>query len=756
MSKVHTWSDRQARTGFVLSLVLTTAIGTPTAWGADPLGEKELAAGRDPSFESVSSHFPPMKRPREAVGVKDGRDEFVVLPDAAVQFSNDPKIISGSQRENLGVAVFVVDSDRRPKGEPVRRRLVDGYLPIVITSWDQKGLWCEQTVLGWSESMQAETPLWAYMRLKLANRTDEPRAVKVDLQTECGKPPIIEVAKRWQFELKPGGEHGIHVKLPFDGTLPREGITTDSPEFKNKSNRFTKLPFLGGFQGVEEVTAAQYEKCFDEAAAAWRRILSRGMTIKVPEQRVNDAYRAWLAYTFLNVDKIGGRYEPHDGSGFYEAIFGIMAAKYCNALGVMGYPDEARTYLDSLQTLISPEGCFFVSFGFVDTGTLLWVMDQHHQLTGDKAWLREAAPNMIKMCDWIIRKRNQSKAEQAKDSVAYGLISSRVGVDNLGTYYSYVTATSLCVGMEAAVRSLRALGMTDEAARILKESEVYRQDIERSMRRSVTEHDGMRILPVMPDTHKYLKRAAYKTHVEAEPGKGYTGHGYYALFGSIVLETQFLPACDESFRLIPELMERRDGLAMGMCTFGGKSGIDHAFTYGYWMNCLERDEVERVLLGFYGTLAYGMSRGTWAGVECTNMISGANGYTLPHLRSGTQQLRLLRNMLVREDGDRLILAQAAPQHWLAEGKQVAVLDAPTHFGKVSYTIDSHSDQGRIAVKLDPPGRTPPEDIVLHLRHPERAKIKGVSVDGKPTDRFGDGTVILEGLDRPAKIEVRYR
>ena len=102
------------------------------------------------------------------------------------------------------MAVFVVDGDRRLKGKPVRRRLVDGYLPIVITSWDQKGLRCEQTVLGWSESMEAEKPLWAYMQLKLTNGTNEPRAVKVDLQTECGKPPIIEVAKRWQFELKPG------------------------------------------------------------------------------------------------------------------------------------------------------------------------------------------------------------------------------------------------------------------------------------------------------------------------------------------------------------------------------------------------------------------------------------------------------------------------------------------------------------------------------------------------------------------------
>ncbi len=56
--------------------------------------------------------------------------------------------------------------------------------------------------------------------------------------------------------------------------------------------------------------------------------LNKGIRINVPEQRVNDAYRAWLAYTFLNVDKIGEVYEPHDGSGFYEAIYGIMAAKY--------------------------------------------------------------------------------------------------------------------------------------------------------------------------------------------------------------------------------------------------------------------------------------------------------------------------------------------------------------------------------------------------------------------------------------------
>jgi hypothetical protein len=222
-----------------------------------------------------------------------------------------------------------------------------------------------------------------------------------------------------------------------------------------------------------------------------------------------------------------------------------------------------------------------------------------------------------------------------------------------------------------------------------------------------------------------------------------------------VLETKFLPAADESFRLIAELMEKRDGLDMSMCTFGGRGGIDHAFTYGYWMNCLERGEIERVLLGFYGSLAYGMSRNTWAGVECTNMASGSNASTLPHLRSGTQQLRLLRHMLVREEADELLLAQAVPQHWLADGKQVKVENAPTRFGAVSYTIDSHVSDGRIVVTLDPPKRTPPKAVVLYLRHPAGKPIKAATANGKPVAGFDAGAVTLKELKGPTTVEIRY-
>ncbi len=734
MSRNHAVFGRTVRTGAVAMLVVAAALQATVVRGADPVAEQELAAGRDPSFESVSSHYPAMKRPREVISVKDHRDEFIILPDGTVNFT---PVRNGHRRghttQNSGNAFFTVGEPGTRLGQsdkgPARKRLLEGYMPIVIAEFERDGLRFEQTAVGWSEAMNPDAPLWAFVRLKVVNPESRSREIRVAWQVDypAEAQRKVRTVAAWPLKLEPGAEKCVYGKLPF----------------------------LNGHLKAAAGSAEEFDGRLAEAATFWRELLNKGLQIRVPEQRVNDAYRAWLAYTFLNVDKVGDRYEPHDGSGFYEAVFGIMAAKYCNALGLMGYTDEAETYLDSLGSFISPEGHFSVAFGTVDTGVLLLVMAHHYQLTGDESWLRRVAPRMLKMCDWIMRQREVAKAAQEKDALCYGMIQSKLGVDNPGVYYSFVTDTALCVGMEAAARALRTLEMEGEVARIENECRAYRQDIRKAMDRAVTEHEGMKILPIMPDTHKYLKRAVYTAHKEAGPGQGYTGHGYYSLFASMALETGFLPATDGPFQLVTELLERRNGLEMGMCAFGAKGGIDHAFTYGYWMNCLERGAVERALLGFYGSLAYGMSRGTWAGVECTGMTSGSNARTLPHLRSGTQQLRLLRHLLVREEGQRLVLAQAVPQHWLVDGAEVAVLDAPTHFGKAGYKIQSQVAQGRISVELMPPARTPPEEIVFHLRHPQGAKIQRVSVDGKPVETFGQGAVTLKGVVRPVRIEVQY-
>jgi hypothetical protein len=154
-------------------------------------------------------------------------------------------------------------------------------------------------------------------------------------------------------------------------------------------------------------------------------------------------------------------------------------------------------------------------------------------------------------------------------------------------------------------------------------------------------------------------------------------------------------------------------------------------------------------------MAYGMSRTTYSGVECTQIETGGNALTLPHLRSGTQQLRLLRMMLVREAGDRLILAQAAPQHWLKPGQRIEVRDASTAFGPVSYSIDSAADQGRITVRLVPPRRNPPKIVQVFVRHPEGKPIQAVQAGAKAIDSFDAGSVTLANPAEPVTLELRY-
>jgi hypothetical protein len=93
-------------------------------------------------------------------------------------------------------------------------------------------------------------------------------------------------------------------------------------------------------------------------------------------------------------------------------------------------------------------------------------------------------------------------------------------------------------------------------------------------------------------------------------------------------------------------------------------------------------------------------------------------------------LHQTREMLVQERGDELWLAPLITSNWLADGLGVAVTNAPTRFGSVSYGITSHVRDAVIEARIDPPTRSAPKAIVLRLRHPDGKPLRGVTVNGK--------------------------
>ncbi len=635
-----------------------------------------------------------MKFPRESLGVKDGPQEIVVLPDGSLDFAG------------VGCAFRIGTPPARLGEGGCRKRLFEGWLPVVIAETDGDGLQFEQTAFGWSPDFDPDGPLSAFVRLQVRNPGATPR----ELELRFGP---ADSGLAWVVVVPPGSQNRVQIQVPFAD--PTRAM---------------------------KIEAIEFDRRLEETAAWWKALLAQGTQIQVPETEVNDAWRAWLAYNFINVDKRGDVYEPHDGGGgFYEQVYGYSASRYCNALDLFGYPREAQRYLDSILSFVTPEGLLIVNYGLPDAGAQLWAMSRHFRLTQDAQWLQRVAPVMVRIGDWILAARRDSMAQQEPQAPWRGLLKYRPYCDEPDPTYSYHTDTYLALGLRETADALGAVGLAEPAARFRRESAAYAQAILKSMDRSVVRRGGVRMLPMFPETRALLERV------------NYTGADYYSLVSSMVLETGLLPARDRRARLITDLLENRHGLCLGTCAF--REGIDHAYTYGYWMNCLERDEVKRVILGFYTSMAYGMSRGTYSGVEVTWLRTGRNEITLPHLYSGTHQLLLLRNMLLWEEGDDLWIARAIPRPWLEAGREVRVEKAPTSFGPASFALRSMAGARQIVAEVQPPVQRVAERIQLRLRHPEQRPIRAVTINGVSSRAFAGDTVTLRRLAQPTVVVVNY-
>ena len=120
-------------------------------------------------------------------------------------------------------------------------------------------------------------------------------------------------------------------------------------------------------------------------------------------------------------------------------------------------------------------------------------------------------------------------------------------------------------------------------------------------------------------------------------------------------------------------------------------------------------------------------------------------------------LERFRNLLLMEDGRNLWLARATPRVWLQQGQKIRVKNAPTHFGPVDYEIVSDVDHAKITAAVKMPSRGAPKEVLLRLRHPTSAPIKGVTVDGKPWNDFDPAkeVVRLHGLIDTVQVDVIY-
>jgi len=179
--------------------------------------------------------------------------------------------------------------------------------------------------------------------------------------------------------------------------------------------------------------------------------------------------------------------------------------------------------------------------------------------------------------------------------------------------------------------------------------------------------------------------------------------------------------------------------------------LHHYQTFNTTQAMLAMGMQREVLEDLYSVLAPTSS--THAGFELGITPWGTRdpgGNYPPHGWFAARYCELLRNLLVREEGDVLHLGSALSPRWVQPGDEIRVNGAPTNFGTLSMTLHSLEDGAELM--LEPKWRTPPEKLVFHV--PWFLALEGAEATDASIDPE-KGLVVLAPDTRACRLHWRW-
>lgn len=533
----------------------------------------------------------------------------------------------------------------------------------------------------------------------------------------------------------------------------------------------------GGLSAVEidRLRQLDFTSSHDGRVIGLETILNRGTKIQVPEEVVNNIYRAQILYNQTAMVQVADRdyYMPVQG---YRGGWPWEEVKMLAPLDALGYHQDVRkslAYFLRLQGKFPPNGqiqSYDGAFGHPGTfdgsgweadestiygilakqragkkwmswmngtGSVLYAFAQHYFYSKDRQWLQEAAPALVRACDWIIRERQRTKQKDAAGGKAlqFGLLPAGEAYDPHPTeptkfdYYLCFTDGYSYQGFARAAEALADIGHP-EAQRLLKEAASYRGDILEALRRT------RRTDPALPPYPERLYQP-----------DGWAGFATGAL---ALVDTGLLDPRDAAFEQLENYTKKNFSL-LGLT---GRVYVDPIIQPSYYVVISEdvyhrawllRGEVSKALLSFYSILGFAVDKETLGSVE---RFCPLDRRYAPYYMDGSASSRIcamIRRTLLLEHDAVLHLLAGAPRRWLEAGKKIEVQDAVTYFGKLAFKVESRVDRRAIAAEVtlqrDRPERL--TGIRLRLPHPARQKMTRVTVNGQAWGRFDRDAETIE-------------
>jgi hypothetical protein len=374
---------------------------------------------------------------------------------------------------------------------------------------------------------------------------------------------------------------------------------------------------------------------------------------------------------------------------------------------------------------------------------LIW---DHYLLTHDIDWLRKVSPQMERACGWIIRQKEKTKKldPQGNKLPEYGLTPPGVTCDWMEYNYHFCLTGYFYDGLQSATKALHEIGYAD-----VPQLEGHVKDFREEILRAY--HWAQARMPVNP-----LQNGTWVPPYPAQvplpgpvalffPGEddNRPSLGCYdvELGASNLVPLGVLDPNSQDVRWMLDHLEDFWFLSEGWHDYPAAASQKDWFNLGGFSKVQPNlcrvpeiyamlDEVKPFVRAYFNFIAP-INKQNLTYWEDFTPDSGAWGST----EGSGYFLLLTRLMLVMEREGELWLAPLLTDQWLNNGMKVAVRDAPTSFGTVSYRIKSFTDRGYIEAEIDPPTRSSPKALVIRLRHPNGRRIRTVTVNGAPYTAF---------------------
>jgi len=532
------------------------------------------------------------------------------------------------------------------------------------------------------------------LALTLRTHYNRIQALTSDQLTLTPTTPVCRV--QYTILLAPGETRSIDLVMPL---VPAQKDSADA----------------------DHLAHADFDTALRGVVAFWEQELARGMQIRLPESKTTDTFKASLVYDLMSRGLIDGKSVQTAGQFQYHRFYLRDAADYVRMYDVTGYADIGGQVLDFFLERQQPDGNFLSQPNQYDGwGEAMWTLGEHFRMTHDMEYARRVYPDLVKAVDWL----HGARAKDPLHLIPATDVRDNEYVSGHLTGYNFLALD----GLQAAIDMAKALGKKDDQARFEAEMTDYRSVF----------------FPLLEKVSRQ-QGGALPPSLDAGEWKGTD-------WGNLLSVTPE-PLLDPwDARVTATLKKTQAHYQEGISTYAEPDDgvfLHHYLTIKNTLTELVRGEQEQAMREFYAILLHTSS--THTGFEYAIRPWGNRdflGNLAPHEWFAADYRNLLRNMMLREEGDRLHLFSALSPEWIGAGKSIQISNAPSAFGKMDFSLES-TDEGHAVVQLQSSFTHPPAEIVLHI--PWFLQVTQAVADGRAIVPQKDG-LHLPAATREVRIQ----